>query len=105
MFGDLMGKMQQAKEQAEKIKQRLNSVYVNGKSGNGKVNVIATGNREIKDIIIDESLLSADVEEIQDLLVNAVNNALEQANNVNEMEMKSAASGILPNIPGLDNLL
>lgn len=99
-----MGKIQEAKEQAEKTKARLDSVYVNGESGSGKVKVIATGNRVIKEVFIDESLMNNDKEELEDLLVIALNNALENANNVNESEMKSAAQGILPNIPGLGNM-
>ena len=104
MFGDLMGKIQEAKQQAEEIKTRLDSVYVKGTSGNGKVTIIATGNRAIKEVTIDDSLLQGDKEELEDLMVLAMNNALENANNVNETEMKSAAQGILPNIPGLGNM-
>ena len=42
-----------------------------------------------------------DAEELQDLLVLAVNDALKKAKKVEEEEMKGTAKGILPNMPGM----
>lgn len=100
MFGDLMGKMKEAQAEVEKVKTRLDSVTVQGDSCNGKVKVIANGNKKIVDIKISPDLLN-DKEELEDYLIIAVNNALNTAENVHNSEMQSVAKGILPKIPGL----
>ncbi|MBL4625296.1 MAG: YbaB/EbfC family nucleoid-associated protein [Flavobacteriales bacterium] len=100
-MGDMMGKLNEMKKQVEETKARLGNITVEGTSAKGMIKVIANGNREIKDIEINPELFHADRKEVQDLLVLAVNDALAKAKNTEEVEMKGAASGILPNIPGL----
>ncbi len=104
MFGDLSGMMEKFKEAQAKIeetKARLNTVLVDGESGNGKVKVTVTANREIRNInIVDELLQEKDA--LEDYLVIALNNALEKANEINEAEMAAAAKDGLPDIPGMD---
>ena len=104
MFGDLSGMMDKLKEAQQKIeetKARLNTVLVDGESGNGSVKVTATANREIRSIEITDALLQ-EKEALEDYLIIAINNALEKANEINEAEMAAAAKGGLPDIPGLD---
>ncbi|OFX46081.1 MAG: nucleoid-associated protein, YbaB/EbfC family [Bacteroidetes bacterium GWA2_30_7] len=100
MFGDLMGKMKEAQAEVEKVKQRLDSITVQGDAYNGKVKIVATGNKKIVDVKISKELLS-NKEELEDYLVIAINNALKSAENVHDSEMQSVAKGILPKIPGL----
>ena len=103
MFGDLsgmMGKLKEAQQKIEETKKRLNSVYVEGESGNGKIKVVSTGNREIKSIKILENF--SDNAALEDYLIIAVNNALNKANSINETEMAAAAKDGMPNIPGMD---
>jgi|TARA_B110000285_G_C14893577_1_gene499727 nucleoid-associated protein EbfC len=104
MFGDLMGKLEEAKKKTEATKQRLNGVYVNGSSPQGKVKVVATANSEIKEIEIAEELMQADKEELADFLILALNDALKNAKNVHEAEMGAAAKDMMPNIPGMGGL-
>jgi len=104
MFGDLsdmMGKLKEAQQQIEATKKRLDTVIVDGQSAEGKIKIAVTANREIKSIVIDDSLLG-DKEELEDYLILALNKALEKANTLHEAEMAAAAKNGLPNIPGLD---
>ena len=104
MFGDLSGMMDKLKEAQQKIeetKARLNTVLVDGESGNGKVKVTVTANREIRNITIEDSLFE-DKEELEDFLIIALNNALNKANEINEAEMAAAAKNGMPDIPGMD---
>lgn len=101
MFGDMMSKLNDMKQKVEETKKRLGTISVEGKSANGAIKVIVNANREVKDIIINQEIFHSDREEVQDLLVLAVNDALSKAKNVEEAEMQGAAKGILPNIPGL----
>ena len=104
MLGDMQGMMAKLKEAQAKIeetKSRLNTIFVDGESGNGKVVVTATANREIKNIAIDDELLK-DVEELEDYLIIALNDAIKKANTINEAEMAAAAKDGMPDLPGLD---
>lgn len=101
MFGDMMGKLQDMKQKMEETKKRLDTITLEGEAGNNAVKVRVNGNRQIKSVEISPELFSADKEEVEDLLVIAINRALEKAEKVNEAEMAGAAKGIMPNIPGL----
>jgi len=104
MFGDLSGMMDKLKEAQAKIeetKARLNTVLVDGESGNGKVKVTVTANREIRGIDIEDTLFN-EKDALEDYLIIALNNALDKANEINEAEMAAAVKGGLPDIPGMD---
>lgn len=103
MFGDLnemMGKLKNAQQNIEETKARLNNVLVDEEAGNGAVKITVTANRTIKEISISEAL--SDHEEIEDLLIIALNKALDKASKINEAELASAAKDGMPNIPGMD---
>ncbi len=96
----MFGKLAEAKQKADEIKQRLETITVVGEAENGAVKVTATGNRRIVDVFIDEKLLG-DREQLQDILTVAVNRALEKADNLAETEMSALTSQLLP---GLGNM-
>lgn len=87
-----MGKLQDMKQKTEEAKERLGNITVKGEAGG--ITVLATANREIKDVVIPESM--TDREEIQDMLVLAINKALETAKNCEESEMRGSMSDLLP---------
>ncbi len=98
---DILSKLGDVKKKMDEIKSRLDAVSVDGDAGNGKVKVTVTGNRKLKSIHIDDSLLSMDAkDELIDLLEMATNNALERAEQVSEAEMKAAGRDFLPGMPG-----
>lgn len=95
----MFGKLQDLKKNAEEVKQRLNEMTVDGEVENGAIKVTSNGNRVIREISIDKSLLEEKgKEELEELLVIAVNKALEEAEALSKSELRS----ILPNIPGLN---
>ena len=104
MFGDLMGMMGKLKEtqkRVEETKLRLDSVLIDEQSGDGKIKVTLTANREIKSLEINDDLL-ADKEQLEDYLVVTINKAIAKATSVNETELAAVAKEGMPNIPGLD---
>lgn len=104
MFGDIDGmmeKLQEAQLKIEEARASLNGIMVEGESGNGKVKVTATANREIKRIIIDNSLFK-NKEALEDFLIIAINNALENAHEINEKTLAKAAQNGMPKIPGFE---
>ena len=100
MLGDFVKKLEDAQRDA---KERLSSIMVDGQSGGGEVKVVANGNREIKQVYITEEFYKdSDKEDLEDLLLVAINRALEKAGEINESEMKGMAQGMMPG--GLPNL-
>ncbi len=96
MFGDLFSKLQEAQQKMQEGKQKLGDVIIEGEAGNGAVRVSVTGTREIKTIAIDSQLMTADrKEELEDLLITALNRALKNAEQAWEDEMKDVAGGML----------
>jgi DNA-binding protein YbaB len=85
----------------EKTKTRLNSVIIEETSADNKIKITLTANSVIKNISIDNSLLS-DAEELEDYLILTLNKALAKASKINEDEMAKAAKSNMPNIPGMD---
>ena len=94
----MMEKLQAMQGRMEEIKNRLETIVVRGEAENGKIIVQINGNRKVKDIQLDPELLTGDKEELEELLAVAVNRAIEQADNVNNSEMQSAAMGMMPGI-------
>ena len=106
MFGDMMGMMGKLKATQQKVeatKKRLDTVSLEESSPEGRVKVIITANRTIKEIQIDDSLLNDKVQ-LEDFLILAVNKAIESATQVNETELAAVAKEGMPNLPGMDNL-
>ena len=104
MFGDvsgMMNKLKEAQQEVEKTKTRLNSVIIEETSADNKIKITLTANSVIKNISIDNSLLS-DAEELEDYLILTLNKALAKASKINEDEMAKAAKSNMPNIPGMD---
>jgi len=99
----MMGKLKETQQKVEATKKRLDTVSLEESSPNNQVKVVITGNRAIKEINIDESLLN-DKEQLEDHLILAINKAIEKATQVNETELAAVAKEGMPNIPGMDNL-
>ncbi|MEP1983273.1 MAG: YbaB/EbfC family nucleoid-associated protein [Maribacter dokdonensis] len=99
----MMGKLKETQKKVEETKKRLDTVSLEEKSNDGLVSVTITANREIKKIVIDDSLLQ-DKEQLEDYLILTLNKAIQNATNVNETELAAVAKDGMPNIPGMDSL-
>jgi DNA-binding YbaB/EbfC family protein len=95
MFGNMMGKLQEMKQQMENIKNKLETIHVSGESQG--VVVRANGNRKVLSISVPAEIVG-DKEMIEELILTATNRALAEAEKVNEREMQSAAMGIMPGL-------
>ncbi len=100
MFGNMLGDME---ERQKEMRKKLAEISVTGTSPEGAVTVTANANRQITDIAIDQGQLDwSDVEMVQDLVLAAVNQALEQAAAKEAEETQRMVKDMLP--PGLGNL-
>jgi DNA-binding YbaB/EbfC family protein len=95
-LGDMMGKLQEMKQKADEIKLKLDNTIIDVEGAGGDIKISITGNREIKSLSISPALQHGDKDELEEQLTVALNKALIKANELNENEMKKAASGMLP---------
>jgi DNA-binding YbaB/EbfC family protein len=90
----------QARQQAEKLQEKMQQITVEASSGGGSVTVRMSGQKQLQSITIDpEVVKSGDLEMLQDLVVAAVNEA---ARKVDEA-LKSSLGGMLGGmgLPGM----
>jgi hypothetical protein len=98
MFDKLMA----AQGMAAEIKKRLDTISVFGEVEGGAIRVTSTGNKAITSIEIDEEFYkNADREELEELLLTAVNKALTQADQVSATEMQAATKDMLGGLGGM----
>ena len=98
MFDKLMA----AQQKADEIKKRLDTVSVFGEVEGGAIRITATANKTITAVEIEETFFKqADKEELEELLLTAINKALIQAEQVSAVEMQSATKDMLGGLGGL----
>ena len=92
----------EAQQKAGEVKQRLDAISVTGSAEGGKITVQANGNKVVQSVAIDEEFLKqADKEELEELMVIAINKAMEQADNVSQSEMAAMTSAMFGGMGGL----
>lgn len=93
---EVQGKIKEAQD-------NLVRIHASGESGGGMVKAIVNGKKQVISIDIDPATLRAeDKVLVQDLVIAAVNKALEEVDALAKDELKKATEGMLPNIPGMD---
>jgi DNA-binding YbaB/EbfC family protein len=98
----MFDKIMEAQAKACEAKQRLDNITVSGTAEGGKITVTANGNKAIQSINIDDEFFKqADKEELEELLIVAINKAIEQAENVSQSEMAAMTQQMFG---GLGNL-
>ena len=85
-----------------KVQNELLELKVEGQSGGGMVKIVVNGKKNPISIQIDENILKEDKEMVEDLMLAAMKNAIENAEKIADDKMKSATGGNMPNlnIPG-----
>ncbi|MCB9285616.1 MAG: YbaB/EbfC family nucleoid-associated protein [Lewinellaceae bacterium] len=96
MFGNM-------EEKQQEMRKRLAEIMVEGSAGDGAVVVKANANREIINIAIQKDAFDPnDLEQLEDLLVVAINRALDDAAVVEANETENLLKDMMP--PGLGDL-
>jgi DNA-binding YbaB/EbfC family protein len=92
----MFDKLMEAQQKAGEVKKRLDAITVSGTVEGGKITVSANANKVIQSVSIDPEFLKiADKEELEELLVTAINKAMEQADNVSQSEMAAITQSML----------
>lgn len=97
----MFDKLIAARQKAEEIKKRLDTITVIGEVEGGIIQVTATANKEVTDVRIDQVFLAnASKDELEELLVVAINQAMRQADNISQTEMQGVAKDMLGGLGG-----
>jgi hypothetical protein len=95
----MLRQVQQMQDKMGKVQAELETDTVEATAGGGAVRVVATGTQKVMSVTIDPEAAS-DTEMLQDLVVAAVNEAMEKSKQLAASKMQAVASGLgLP--PGL----
>ena len=99
-MNSMMKQAQNLQKKMMKTQAELAKKTVEASSGGGMVKVIANGGQKIESIIFEKEIIdSDDIEMLQDLVLAAVNDALNKSQEMVSAEMGKLTGGL--NIPGL----
>ncbi len=99
----MMGKVKEVQEKMKVAQEELGNITAEAESGGGLVKVVVNGRKEVISLNIDHSLINKeDAEMMQDLVIAAVNIAIQSVEVRAKEHLKKATEGVMPNIPGLD---
>lgn len=102
---DMRAQVQRLQEQMAATQAALGEETVTATAGGGAIAVVMTGEQRVQSIRIDPEILNPeDVELLQDLVVAAVNEAIEKSQAL-QAERMSALTGGLGSLGGLGGLL
>ncbi|MFO7820057.1 MAG: YbaB/EbfC family nucleoid-associated protein [Halanaerobacter sp.] len=100
---DMQKMMKQAQEMQSKMQKKqeeLKDKTVEASAGGGVVTVVVNGGQEVVEIDIDPEVLDPDdIEMLEDLVLAATNEAMNEAKDMMEQEMGQLTGGL--NIPGM----
>jgi nucleoid-associated protein EbfC len=91
----MMGSLQKLQEQIQQVQEQLADETVTATAGGGVVKVTMTGDQHCRGVELDPQILQdADVEMMQDLILTAVNNALDASRQLAADRMGPLTGGL-----------
>lgn len=89
-----MKQAQRMQEELQKVQQRLAEEEVVGEAGGGMVKVTLNGKNQARRVQIDPSLFQDDRDLLEDLIVAAINNAVEHITEKQHSSMANVTAGV-----------
>lgn len=105
MFKDIgnLGQVMKLQKKMKSIQKTLKKKETTAESSDGSVKATVNGEFLLQDIIINDALLqSNDKKKIENMIISAVNNAVNGSKSAAAEEMSALTGGL--NVPGLDEL-
>ncbi|MFD1362613.1 YbaB/EbfC family nucleoid-associated protein [Lentibacillus salinarum] len=98
-MNNMMKQMQKMQKKMVKAQEELHEMTFEATSGGGMVKVVANGKKEITDVQISEEVVDPDdVDMLQDLILAATNDVIQQIENKTNDTMGEFTKGM--NLPG-----
>jgi len=99
-LGNIMKQAQMMQKKMSQMQQEMEAQQVEATAGGGMVTAVVNGRQKLLSLTIDPQVVDAeDVEMLQDLVVAAVNEAINKSQEMMQAEMSKLTGGM--NIPGL----
>ena len=96
----LMRQAQKMQDEITTLQEDIENREFSATSGGGAVSVVVTGKKTIKSLTINKEVVDPeDVEMLQDLVISAINEAVNQVESTTETEMSKITGGV--SLPGL----
>ena len=102
-FGDMMKQIQQAGEKMQDVQKQLERIVAYGEAGGGMVKVSVSGKQKLLTLSIDPDIMD-DREMVQDLVLAAANNALDESARLAQEEISKVTGGMMNPADILKNL-
>ena len=100
-LGNMMKQFQQMQAKMEEIQAELEQTEIEGTAGGGMVKAVVNGKLDVTGIVIDPEVVDPDdVEMLQDLILAAISQAKEKAQQLQQEKMSALTGGL--NIPGMN---
>jgi DNA-binding YbaB/EbfC family protein len=99
LWGGMLGQIQKLQQDMLKAQEQLADETLEVSAGGGAIAIIVTGNQRVKSIKLQPEVVDpADIEMLQDLLVAAVNEAIERSQAYAAEKLQGLTGGL--GIPG-----
>jgi len=99
-MASMMQKAQQMQQDMQKAQEEIKKLTATGDAGAGAINITIDGNHRATKVSINDTVMD-DKEMLEDLLLTAINDAVEQISKASTDKMNSVAGGLnLP--PGMN---
>lgn len=96
----MMKQLQQMQTKMAKMQEELETAEVTGSAGGGAITVTANGHQKVLNVVIEPEVLEEGAELLADMVLAAVNDALDRSRELASKQMGSLTAGLgLP--PGL----
>jgi DNA-binding YbaB/EbfC family protein len=100
-LGDMMKQVQMMQAKMEELQAELEKAEVEGSAGGGMVKCVVNGKGDLRSLTIDPEVVDPEeIEMLQDLIVAAINQAKEKAQEMQSEQMSSLTGGL--NLPGMN---
>ena len=100
---NIMGKVKEVQAKLKEAQENLSQIIAIGEAGAGMVKATVNGKKQVLKIEIDNDLIKPEDKEMMcDLIVAAINKAIEEAEEKAAAQLQQITGGIMPDLGGVD---